>query len=333
MNIAHRLVFAGVLVGLFTGSIQALAAAPPDKEEAIEKKINNELAATLKRLIDEKELAGRLGFEYPVKKPRKALAAVQALIERQVERLAREKYPNRWVTDRLKESETKYKQWRIGDRVIIVFRKSKQKFSEFLRKKSLYAITVGPKSYHKDELTEDTWVHVDPGLAAQIEERDRTRFRVQLLALRQDYIAELQLQKVPELYSEHGYVRIQGQWLAKADYFQKRLQEERELLTSLLRKPLAYKHYYREGYREYKDEWFTPRERDKLVRLEKIVAELRPTVFMAEMDQLNQESRLEVDAKAEDRDIKAIFGGAKKEEEEEEAFDEEFDEDDEDLFD
>ncbi len=266
----------------------AWGAVPPDKELAIKRKINDEMKKVLKELVKGEDVCRRLGFEFPVKEPKLTLSAVQKLADRKIREIAKVKHPNVWVQNELKKMAGKYAQWKIGD-MVVVHTRAEQKLQERLRENKPLYIIIGPNRIRKEDLMTRSILHVEPNRAEETKQQDESKLHKKLMAMRESYIREIRLDKTRELFLEQGYILIAGRWTPKVEYFQKIFEAERTRYDAHIREPLAYKHYYHAGFRQFKGEWYTPEEAARLRELDRIERELQPPTFMAEMDELNSE--------------------------------------------
>ncbi len=277
----------GMAFGLLA-SVLVWGAIPPEKKKPIEQEIQNNLEEILDKLINEKQLADRFGFEYPVKEPAMTLASVEGVVDERVRELSIEAYPKTWVNKELAKMSDEFAQWETGDKVKGTLKDGKT-FDGWLRSKSGNYIQVNAQRIRKEDLSEESLLHVDVLLARKKREQERVKLRRSLEALRQRHAREIRLEQVREIYKKEGYIRVKGRWMPKLEFFRGRVNEERARYQRLLEEPLRYKHFYEAGYRKFKGEWYTPEEVKNLRYLARVEEELNPEFTMQELDILNAE--------------------------------------------
>ncbi|MCH2174122.1 MAG: hypothetical protein MK193_00150 [Lentisphaeria bacterium] len=275
-------------VSLLVGSMTIYAEVPPDKKLQIDNAIQAELESALGELYDPKEIGMMLGFELPVKPPANPKDIVEEIVGKELDRQAKERYPKAWMYERLDKQLADYKQWKPGDKVTVEYTNGKT-FTDVLRSNSPEYITLGPKRINKKDLTEATKLHLNPAKARQVYRSTGAKLEKEMLALRAQYRDEISLGVTRQIYSKQGYIRINNVWYSKKDYYEKRVKLTRKRLEGYLLPVLTYKHFYQAGYREFKGEWFTPEEANRLRNIDRIESELQPARFIAEMDTLNSE--------------------------------------------
>jgi hypothetical protein len=284
----HLKAFKYVLVVLLFGAGAGVQAGiPEDVEEKLTAEVDTKLVETLKLVVEEKALAERFGFDHPVMEPKVSQSAVEGLIDAEITKQSREKFPKSWYTSRYEKMKPNFLVWRLGD-VVEGKRKAGRPFSGRLRDIEKLHILVDNQKILRKELTPDTLIHIDAkqaGIEAQKAKEDLIQ---QLRAMRKQYGKEIRTEITRDKYSENGYILVSGTWKSKKHFFQERLEAERDFFAKYLRPKLKYKIFYNAGYREFEEKWYTPEEVSKLRALEKMNA----VEIMAELDLLNREGRL-----------------------------------------
>ncbi|NQZ69213.1 MAG: hypothetical protein HRT89_14225 [Lentisphaeria bacterium] len=303
------------------------AAIDKDKVEEINAKVEAELKVTIDNLmaIEQKLISAQLDIKEGEKAPKETPDDILIIVDKLLKADAQKEVPS--LPDFLSSESLKkyplndlrilmlaeYKDlalWEIGDRVTMIFANKKTpNFTETLRDIKSTHVVLGPKTVYNSEMHKSIKKHLN-----------RTKLEILLKKFRQNYSAEIEKRrkaliearfKITEhnIFLKNGYIKIYGEWVAKFSYFQKLNKEKRGQITQKLRKSLSYKHFYNEGFRQYKNEWFTPEEAQKLYELDAIENALNTDEFISEMNDLNRKtSKMDED----------LFGPEDDEEEEEE---------------
>jgi hypothetical protein len=287
MNAPYAKAFKWLTVFGITTSM-AFAAIPEEKAKELDADIEKDMGTALVKLVNEKELAVRYEFEYPVPPPKKTLAEVQQLVEKTIDKMAIEKFPKKLLDEGMAKEAHRYALWSEGDMVKGKTKDAKA-FKGFLRKVNQTNIQVDAQKIPLKELEPDTYVHLDSRRSREMRDRIRKRLVNELIAKRTRHKTEIRLDQTRIIYRAQGYIRVAGKWVPKQEFFKIRIADEQNRFRKLLQTDLKYKHYYNGGFRIYKGEWYTPEEVARLRLEDFIKEELRPVELMAELDSLNKE--------------------------------------------
>lgn len=268
----------------------ASAAIPEEKAKELDAAIAKDLDKALDKLVDEKEMAELYEFQYPVPPPAMALHEVQDLVEKTLDKMAVEKFPKSILDEGLKAEAHKFELWQPGQKVKGMTKEGKI-FEGYLRSVGQTNIQIDARKYLLKDLTSETYTHLSPEESKKLRNLIRKRLVNELIAQRARHKTEIRLDQTRIIYHAQGYIRVQGKWLPKKDFFKDRVAKERQRFSKLLAKDLKYKHYYNGGFRIYKGEWYTPEEVARLRLEDFIKEELKPEQLMAELDILNKEGK------------------------------------------
>lgn len=193
-----------------------------ESERAYKKKLHPFPEEKTKALI-----AAAMNLEMPVTPPTKNLKKLSAEIDKEADKMGREKYSSKVLAVETMEILKKYRSYRKGERVTVQDQAG-LKTSGLYKGREGNKVVVGNRKVMLSDLAASQRIKFNPVLCSNKASEMVKRLKIDFKKKRSDFKKEYIQKTGVKTFKKYGYTQEKGHWVAESDIFAKKVAEARK---------------------------------------------------------------------------------------------------------
>lgn len=252
-------------LALGTWAPRADAVIPDDEAAQYQLVINAKLDKVVNDLVDHEAIASQLFLPFPVQPPTAEREELETRVAEKISSMADVEYKDQTEEYYAKLAREKYRIYDLYDEVSVLKANDEIVPRGKLREIEPTYIVIGPHKVYRHQLAAESKVHFDPALS---EQKIATFVRLKMAEMREDRKRFEEAQRTDverEIYTEAGYIQIQGSWETQQEFFQQVVAKQKQALRERFLGLVVSNVYYDFGYVLHNGEWMKPEERQRMI--------------------------------------------------------------------
>ncbi len=259
LNIFKARHFILISIVVFSCGNFSFAVIPEEVTVSLEEQIDTQLNTTVNELLDRETLCKELYFTWPLTPPGKNEEDLQKEVLKLVKQRAEEQYPMTLKERYKKEAMDQYRLYKIGgdEDQITVKLKDGEVIEGFFASRNKNELMIGRRKVSIFDLEDEELAHFNEN-TGELKINQYVRGKLaELEENRLNYGEKIKEEITITLYKQYGYIQMDGAWIAKSDFIDKKQIERKRKLKKKLKPLLRAKLYYENGYVLYNDDWIS----------------------------------------------------------------------------